>query len=185
MKKTLIYLGIVIILGVGVFFVITPPPFGHLYSHCVRTDFRFERKSPCAGEEIRTNENLPLSATLNLENGQEIKLRVADNDQERTLGLSRMRSLPKDQGMLFIFDQPGMYSFWMKDMHFPLDIIWLKKESDQEYRIVSVQENITPDTYPQTFSSQEYVDAVLEINKGSASVYNLVSGKKMWISFKE
>lgn len=170
MKKTLSYLGIVIILGVGVFFVITPPPFGYL---------------PFAGEEIRTNESLPISASLKLENGQEIGLRVADSAQERQLGLSYFKSLPQDQGMLFLFDKSDIYPFWMKDMNFPIDIIWLKSLGAHEYEIVYTAHNVSPESYPQSINPDVISDTVIEVNKGLATVYNLTPGKKMWITFKK
>ena len=57
-------------------------------------------------------------------NGKEIKIILAKSDSEKTKGLSGRKDLPKDQGMLFIFDHKDKYGFWMKDMKFPIDIIY-------------------------------------------------------------
>ncbi len=134
--------------------------------------------------EVVTNEVLPLSASLKLENGQEIGLRVADNNEERKLGLSYFKSLPQDQGMLFLFDKPGSYPFWMKGMNFPLDIIWLKRGQDGGYRVVYVAHNVLPSSYPNSINPKIDADAVLEINSGLASVYNLSLEKVLWITSK-
>ncbi len=58
---------------------------------------------------------------------QTFNLTVADSPQERETGLMNQSSLKTDEGMLFIFDQPGNYGFWMKNTLIPLDIIWLSK----------------------------------------------------------
>jgi uncharacterized membrane protein (UPF0127 family) len=167
MQKILISLGIIIILAVGVFFVATSPLTPLLQ-----------------GEGDRTNESLPISAILKTESGQEIQVRVADNDKERELGLSYFKSLPQDQGMLFVFDKPDIYPFWMKGMNFPLDILWLKSGQAGGYRVVYVAHNVLPSSYPDSINPKIEADAVLEINNGLASVYNLDLKKNLWITFK-
>jgi hypothetical protein len=57
-------------------------------------------------------------------------------------GLSGRKSLAYNQGMLFIFPNEGYHKFWMKDMLFPIDIIWL----DKDYKVVYVKENAQPCT---------------------------------------
>ncbi len=175
MKKALISLEILINLGVGVFFLPTTPR------------FRKGEVDPLLiqGEGNRTNESLPISATLRTENGKEIGLRVLDNDQERQLGLSYFKSLPQDQGMLFVFDKPDIYPFWMKGMNFPLDILWLKRGQDGGYRVIYVATNVLPSSYPNSINPKIDADAVLEINSGLAYVYNFIPEKKLWITFKK
>lgn len=106
-----------------------------------------------------SNRGLPISAEIG-----GFFVRVADDMHERELGLSYFKTLPADQGMLFLFDQSGRYPFWMKGMNFPLDIIWLKKVSGDTFQVVYVAENVGPDTYPQSFDPGADADAVLEIN---------------------
>lgn len=156
MKKILISLGIIIILAVGVFF-----------------------------SRSHTNEKLPISAVVKTEGGQEINVRVVDESKERELGLSYFKSLPQDQGMLFLFDKPGVYPFWMKGMNFPLDIIWLKRGQDGGYRVIYVASNVLPDSYPNSINPKIEADAALEVNSGVATVHNLVPEKKLWITFKK
>jgi len=74
--------------------------------------------------------------------------------------------------MLFIFDQPGYYPFWMKDMRFPIDIAWLNVNK----QVVEVQANLAPSSYPQTFTNPSPALYVLEIKAGQAAKLNLVTG---------
>ena len=133
----------------------------------------------------KTNESLPIAASLRLEGGKQINLRVATTDRERQLGLSYFKSLPQDQGMLFLFDKPGMYPFWMKGMNFPLDIIWLKRQGGDAFQVVFIAKNVLPSTYPQSVYPTGPADAVLELNSGLTTVYNLDLEKNLWISFKK
>lgn len=50
----------------------------------------------------------------------------ATTEQERALGLSHRQRLPVGSGLLFVFPEAGQYSFWMKDMYFPIDIIFIR-----------------------------------------------------------
>lgn len=96
-------------------------------------------------------------ATLNVE--------YARTDAERVLGLSGRESMPENQGLLFIFDTPNIYNFWMKDMNFPIDIIWI----DENWRVIGITEDIKPETFPETFSPESPAEFVLEVNAGVAS----------------
>lgn len=91
-----------------------------------------------------------------------IKTQVAQSAQEKERGLSGRESLAEDEGLLFVFDRPGFYPFWMKDMNFPIDIIWIGGDK----KIVDLSENITPETFPQTFVSKVPARYVLEVNAG-------------------
>jgi uncharacterized membrane protein (UPF0127 family) len=133
----------------------------------------------------KTNESLPISAQVTMPSGQEIQLRVANTNKTRELGLSYFKSLPQDQGMLFLFDNPGIYPFWMKGMNFPLDIIWLKRGQGGDYRVVYVAKNVLPSSYPDSVNPKIEADAVLEINSNLSTVYNLDLEKKLWISSKK
>lgn len=94
--------------------------------------------------------------------GREIKAEIADTEEKRSRGLSGRKNLPEGAGMLFIFEIPAKYSFWMKDMRFPLDIIWI----DENKKIIAISENISPNTYPTSFSPSDPVKYVLEVNAG-------------------
>lgn len=101
-----------------------------------------------------------------------IRLLIAKNPSSREHGLSGYESLPADQGMLFIFPRAGSVSFWMKDMKFPLDIVWIASNG----KILGVTENISPKTYPKSFVSPGDVQFVLELNANTATAFGLRKG---------
>ncbi len=70
---------------------------------------------------------------------------VSESDQQR--GLSGRISLPADKSMLFVYNQEARRCFWMKDMRFAIDIVWL----DTKKRVIAVEQNVQPSTYPTSF----------------------------------
>lgn len=88
---------------------------------------------------------------------------IAQTEQERALGLSFWDSIPEHGGLLFRFDQPGRHSFWMKDMRFPLDIIFIRNN-----QVDSVAKNRLPGDLSPIFPIGE-VDWVFEVNAGEAA----------------
>ncbi len=89
---------------------------------------------------------------------------VADTDALRAKGLGDRDSIPPDAGMLFVFGTPGEYSFWMKDMRFPIDMIWIGADG----RVVFEKENVSPATFPEIFTPNAPAKYVLEANAGFA-----------------
>ena len=85
---------------------------------------------------------------------------VADNSLEYQQGLSGVKDLGDFEGKLFVFPKEGYYSMWMKDMLFPIDIIWI----NDGLKVVHTEENVTPDTFPDSFTSDEPARFVLEVN---------------------
>ncbi|MCL4418814.1 DUF192 domain-containing protein [Patescibacteria group bacterium] len=109
--------------------------------------------------------------TATIENHM-FKLYVAKNPKDQEIGLSKYNSLPQDYGMLFPFEKPDYYSFWMKKMKFPIDIIFIRKN-----RIVTIYQNVNPpknetESLP-IFKPNNPTDMVLEINAGLSQKYNL------------
>lgn len=107
---------------------------------------------------------------------------VADNDEIRAKGLSGRDKLADDAGMLFIFEKPAFYSFWMKDMKIPLDFIWIKGD-----KIVDIGENIpVPNTLKLeelvTYTPKSAVDKVLEVNAGKAGRIGAKTGDKITLT---
>jgi uncharacterized membrane protein (UPF0127 family) len=84
--------------------------------------------------------------------------------------------------MMFTFPQPGVYSFWMKDMKFSLDMIWL----DSDNRVITIHENISPDTYlqnpPELFRPTKPASVVIEVPGGFAEKINLSVGDRLEIN---
>lgn len=94
--------------------------------------------------------------------GKESKYQVwiANTNDRRILGLSNTECLPKGTGLLFEFEKPEIQFFWMKDMKYPIDIIWL----DDNKKEVGRAKNVLPESYPNTVNSSVPVKYVLEIN---------------------
>lgn len=112
-------------------------------------------------------------------NGTVLDIQVAVTDEEKELGLSGFSTLSENQGMLFIFDAPGRYGFWMKDMHFPIDIIWL----DRDLTVVHVERSVSPDTYPNVFTPDADASYVLETASGFSEKNNLKEGDRADFSY--
>lgn len=112
---------------------------------------------------------------------QVFSLLIAKTDKEKEIGLSSKNDLPSNTGMIFLFDTPGMYAFWMKDMKFPLDIIYIK--GDKIVTIINNLQNPTPnnDTW-QIVKPIEASNLVLEINAGLAKKYNFQIGDSVKLS---
>ena len=72
--------------------------------------------------------------------GRQLEVQVADTDPRRVRGLMFQERLPYDEGMLFVFDEPGHHSIWMLNMEFALDIIWF----DEAGRAVHIEKGVEP-----------------------------------------
>ena len=106
-------------------------------------------------------------------NGHAFALYLAKTSQEREIGLAKYKSLAKDQGMLFLFEKPDYYSFWMKNMHFPIDIIFVRDE-----KIVDIFQNVpdSPNDNLPVYTTRTKADKVLEVNAGLAKKYGIKIG---------
>lgn len=104
--------------------------------------------------------------------GQSIRISIADTETARQQGLSGRAGLAADEGMLFVFPEDGKYAFWMKDMLFSIDILWLSGDG----AVVYMAENVSPDTYPQNFQPLVSARYALELPAGYAKEYNVVVG---------
>jgi uncharacterized membrane protein (UPF0127 family) len=101
---------------------------------------------------------------------------LASTPQERARGLMHREHLDSDKGMLFVFEEEGVHSFWMKNMLIPLDLIWINETMDVVYLAKDVQpcktevcESIRPDR------KAKYV---LEVNAGVCDETGLAIGDK-------
>ena len=129
------------------------------------------------GNDIGTNINTK-NKNIVLVGNVEIEIEIADTPAERSQGLSGRRSLAENEGMLFVFDSSQIVSFWMKDMRFSIDIIWVS----EELAIVGIEKNLSPATFPQTFSPTEPVKYVIELNAGWADNNNIEVGDSVNLS---
>lgn len=94
---------------------------------------------------------------------QKVIVEIADSPLARAQGLSKHAPLQENQGMLFIFSKPDRFQFWMKDMKFPIDIVWLN-----EGRVVDiapeVQVSVTADL--PVYTPRLPASSVLELKAG-------------------
>ena len=107
--------------------------------------------------------------------GKILKVDLASTPETQEQGLSGRSGLEEDSGMLFIFDNPGKYAFWMKDMNFTIDMIWI----GEDLSVIYIKENATPESYPGTFVSNKDAKYVLEVNALFSKKNNLKVGDKM------
>lgn len=91
-------------------------------------------------------------------------LDIADTPEKQTLGLGKRVDLPPGQGMVFVYESAGQRCFWMKDMGFPIDIVWL----DSQQRVVTIESELSPDTYPKTYCPSKDAQYVVELYPGTA-----------------
>jgi len=105
---------------------------------------------------------------------------LADEPQEQVQGLMFRESMDQDRGMLFIFQQKSIYSFWMKNTLIPLDIIWI----DENKEVVFIENNVQPCKEDPCFSINPGREAkyALEINGGIAEKIGLALGNKLIFS---
>lgn len=104
--------------------------------------------------------------------GETVQVELVLTPAERAKGLSGRKSLAVDNGMLFVFETPGIYSFWMADMFFPIDIIWI----DEQKKIVHIENNVLPESFPTTYTSSEPAKYVLEVPAGFSDKAGLLVG---------
>lgn len=100
---------------------------------------------------------------------------VSDTKYLLEKGLSGHKPLKSDEGMLFVFEEMGKYGFWMKDMLFSIDIIWI----DNELNIVHIEKSVSPQTYPKIFTPEVQALYVLEVSAGEAQQQNVKIGDKV------
>lgn len=112
-------------------------------------------------------------------NDQLIQVEVAKTDEEITKGLSGRGKLEENQGMLFVFNKAGNYPFWMKEMKFSLDAVFMNGQ-----KVVDLAENIPfpkNNEQPQAFGAKVDFDKVLEVNSRTVKRLNIKIGDKIEI----
>ena len=109
--------------------------------------------------------------------GREYRLEIVSSPEARTEGLSGRRGMSPGQGMIFVFDTAATQCIWMKDMRFSLDIVWL----DEEKRIVHLEHEVSPETYPQQFCPEQPARYVIELSAGEAVRAGLRVGQTLSI----
>jgi uncharacterized membrane protein (UPF0127 family) len=114
---------------------------------------------------------------LTADGGHVVDVEIAATAAEREHGLSDRDALPQDAGMLFDMEQVSTPDFWMKDMRFPLDLVWI----DARKRIAGITFDVqpqpgAPDAALRLYRAPSPIRYVLEVNAGAAQRLGLVSG---------
>lgn len=110
--------------------------------------------------------------------GVKLKTDVVSSLEEKEKGLSGRNELKEDESMLFVFDSAGRHSFWMKDMNFPIDIIWI----GEDLRVVYIKKNALPTSYPEIFTPNKDTKYVLEAVSSFSKKNNLKEGDEVEFS---
>ena len=112
-----------------------------------------------------------------------IEVQIADSEPRRVRGLMFQDQLPFDQGMIFVFDKPGLYSLWMLNMQFSLDMIWF----DSDGNVVHIEKDVPPcKTVVEIAGCQSVIPEneatyVLEVTSGFIDQNNITKDSKLII----
>jgi uncharacterized membrane protein (UPF0127 family) len=106
--------------------------------------------------------------------GATVYAEVALTAEERALGLSGRRELAPDEAMLFLFGAPGLPGFWMPDMHFDLDLVWIRAG-----RIVDLTPFVSHREPDRVHRPRVPADVVLEVLAGTATLHGWRPGDRV------
>lgn len=112
-----------------------------------------------------------------------LQVQVADTEPRRIRGLMFQDQLPYDQGMIFVFDQPGLYSLWMLNMQFSLDMIWF----DAQGNMVHMEKDVPPcKSAIETMTCQSIIPEgnamyILEVTSGFIDRHDITKDSKLII----
>ena len=104
-----------------------------------------------------------------------LEVQIADTEPRRVRGLMFQDQLPYDQGMIFVFQESGLYSLWMLNMQFPLDMIWF----DENGLVVHIETDVPPCksaleiTTCQSIIPDGNAKYILEVTSGFVEQHNI------------
>ncbi|MEK7077112.1 MAG: DUF192 domain-containing protein [Patescibacteria group bacterium] len=156
MRKTTYFIAALILLGAGFFFAGRSSLFS-ASSHALLISPRIAEFGP----SVRIG-------------GAYIPVEVVRDATAIAKGLSGRASLERERGMLFIFPRADRYRFWMPDMHFPIDIIWIEGG-----KVAALTENVSPEfdpAHPRFYTPPKPVQYVLEVNAGFTRAKGIQAG---------
>ena len=105
----------------------------------------------------------------------EIKVELAVTPAQQVQGLSGRTGLATSTGMLFVFDHSSKWGIWMKDMNFPIDVLWFTEDLKVGY----IVENMTPLSYPKIYEPNTDMKYVLEVPSGTVEKYGVKVGQSV------
>ena len=134
-----------------------------------------------AGDQVPIPNRVTAARDLGLPDGSELYVWVADNDEDRKAGLAGWPKLGEREGMLFVFEEPGIYGMWMKGMLIDLDIIWLNAAGVVVYVAEGVQAPRPGEANLPIYSNPRPAQYVIEVAAGQARQLNLGVGTQVEI----
>lgn len=111
---------------------------------------------------------------------------VADQSAEHQLGLGNVESLSDGYGMVFVFSTMAERSFWMKNVPYPIDIIWL-----QDSEIVAITAHVpdadpdAPDATLPTYSANMPINGAIELPAGFSEEHGITVGQTVLLKLDE
>jgi len=155
MSKNLILIGLILVLA--------------LITGCTRT-------TP-SGNESSANNSGNESLSKVCFGAKCFYVELAVTTEERSRGLMFREHLDPDKGMLFIYPDEGVHSFWMKNTLIPLDMVWINGNRE----VISISKDVQPCQTPQCplISPGQKVQFVLELNGGTSDKIGLAVGDKI------
>lgn len=158
-------IGVIGLFGMVIFYIVYPKV----------TLFKNNSLSKQISIEINSSDKQPIDIVIGTTT---VSVELAVSDDEKTKGLGGRTSLDDNKGMLFVFDEPSYPAMWMKDMIFPIDIAWI----DSDFKIVDIQKNVSPNTYPQSFQPQSPSKYVIELPAGFFDTHNISIGSTLTLA---
>ncbi|MEZ5690923.1 MAG: DUF192 domain-containing protein [Rickettsiales bacterium] len=124
-------------------------------------------------DEVSFNKEQIFIATKN--GKKEYKVEIASTIKQLEIGLMYRKNLPKDNGMLFLFNKEQKIYMWMKNTYISLDMLFI----DNSGKIVYIAENTTPNSLDIISSGNIPARAVLELNAGDVKKNGISIGDKV------
>ncbi len=114
--------------------------------------------------------------TISIDDTHTFQIELADTAEEKRVGLSNHTVLPEGHGMLFKFESKVIPGFWMKDMQFPIDIVWI-----EDHMVVGIESNIPlpTSTNLSIYRPGKAINWALELNAGEAQAKGIRTGSSV------
>lgn len=140
-----------------------------VYVSLIRPDLERVDDSTCPASAITASDyNVQLNPAKKLT----FDLEFAKTPTQQELGLSRRPCLPENAAVLFMFAEDDKFGIWMKEMKFPIDVVWL----DKDKKIVTVEKHMKPESYPKVYYPSTDARYVIELNAGVAEKLGAAPG---------
>jgi uncharacterized protein len=105
-------------------------------------------------------------------NGATFRTETASNKDEYARGLSGRPCILPDQAMLLAYTKPLRIGIWMKDMKFPIDVVWVTND----HKVAAIEVDFQPSSYPETRGNQILAQYVLELKANRTKDLNIDIG---------